>query len=212
MKKAILVIFLVFSSFFLFAVEATIIDTTEDITTTGSEAKTTLTLDTSTDDTQYIEIGFSSAELAKDDFTSPITGITDNKIGLIPSSSGTASYGGDDDSHPLYAYYRVHYTGKATITILTSALSYNNTNTINTEVSGNRKDISVSVDNGFSTGGTGDNVTYTAKTIFHQDSATSPVADSILLTVNTESYLDKPSGNYTGTITLEVTTDSGNSN
>lgn len=206
MKKAILVIFLVFSSFFLFAVEATIIDTREAITTTGSEAKTTLTLDTSTDDTQYIEIGFSSAELAKDDFTSSIRGI--ETIGLIPSSSGTASYGGDG-SHPLYAYYRVHYTGQATITILTSALSYNNTNTINTEVSGNRKDISE--DNGFSTGGTGDNVTYTAKTIFHQDNATSPVADSILLTVNTESYLDKPRGNYTGTITLKVTTD-GNSN
>ena len=209
MKKAILVIFLVFSSFFLFAVEATIIDTTDAIATTGSEAKTTLKLDTSTDDTQYIEIGFSSAVLAKDDFTSPITGITDNTIGLIPSSSGTASYGGADGSHPLYAYYRVHYTGQATITILTSDLSYDTTNKINTEVSGNRKDILV--DNGFSTGGTGDNVTYTAATIFHQDSATRPVADSILLTVNTESYLDKPSGNYTGTITLEVTTDS-NSN
>ena len=207
MKKAILVIFLVFSSFFLFAVDTNIIDTPEDITTTGSEAKTTLTLDTSTDDTQYIQIGFSSAALAKDDFTSSITGI--ETIGLIPSSSGTASYGGAEGSHPLYAYYRVHYTGKATITILTSALSYDTTNTINTEVSGKRKDISIN--NGFSTGGTGDSVNYDAKTIFHQYSATSPVADSILLTVNTESYLDKPSGNYKGTITLEVTTD-GNSN
>lgn len=214
MKKIILTLMvLVLSSFILFAVGedsevqtiGNIVNTTEQITSTPSKAKTTITLDTSSSDSQYIEVGFSSSEIKKGDFTTTPGTITSDQIGLIASTDGTASYGGE--SNNFYAYYRVHYTGYTKIDIKTSALTVTGGESINTKVSGTRKDVTEN--GGFSTGTTnsGDH-TYVASTIYDQeDNTTTPAADSILLTVETENYLSKPSGNYTGTITLSITTD-----
>lgn len=215
MKKLFLtLVVFVLSSFILFAVDGdsegqtigNIVNTTDQITFTPSKAKTTITLDTSSSDSQYIEVGFSSTEIKTDDFTSAPGTITNDQIGLIASTDGTASYGGES-ANKIYAYYRVHYTGYTKIDILTSALTVTGGESINTKVSGTRKDLAEN--GGFSTGTTDSgNHTYVASTIYDQESnTTTPAADSILLTVATENYLSKPSGNYTGTITLSITTD-----
>ena len=208
MKKLFLFFMIVFSSFSLFAVDGdstqlpNIIDITETITE-AKQAKTTITLDTSSEDSQYIEVGFSSGEV--DDFTSTIPVITDNSIVLKTLPGGSAYYGGAD-TDKIYAYYRVHYSGNTEISILTESLSYNDSS-INTKVSGTRKDVET--DGGFSTGTTDSGeYTYTAALIYEQKSGTTtPSVDSISLTIETESYLAKPSGNYTGTIILKISTD-----
>ena len=217
MKKIFLTLMvLVLSSFILFAVDESsegqaigdIVDTTEQITSTPSKARTTITLDTSSEDSQYIEVGFSSTEIKEGDFTTDPGVIENNQIGLIASTDGTASYGGEEsENNKIYAYYRVHYTGYTKIDILTSALTVTNGESINTKVSGTRKDVTEN--GGFSTGTTNSgDFTYAASTIYDQENnTTTPAADSILLTVETENYLSKPSGNYTGTITLSITTD-----
>lgn len=216
MKKIFLTLMvLILSSFILFAVDESgegqaignILDTTDLITSTPSKAKTTIMLDTSSEDSQYIEVGFSSTEIKEGDFTTDPGVIENNQIGLIASTDGTASYGGEEsENNKIYAYYRVHYTGYTKIDILTSALTVDG-KSINTKVSGNRKDVTEN--GGFSTGTTNSgDFTYAASTIYDQENnTTTPAADSILLTVETENYLSKPSGNYTGTITLSITTD-----
>ena len=216
MKKIFLTLMvLVLSSFILLAVDESgegqaignILDTTDLITSTPSKAKTTIMLDTSSEDSQYIEVGFSSTEIKEGDFTTDPGVIENNQIGLIASTDGTASYGGEEsENNKIYAYYRVHYTGYTKIDILTSALTVDG-KSINTKVSGTRKDVTEN--GGFSTGTTNSGAfLYAASTIYDQENnTTTPAADSILLTVETENYLSKPSGNYTGTITLSITTD-----
>lgn len=210
MKKLILMIVLISCSFFLSAEAPTIV---YKVPEAGSTKSTQLVLDTADDSSQYVEIGFTNTELKDNDFSTPVQNIDGNTgITLKSSTDGTASYGGDDNN--LYVYYRVHHTGKVTITIKTKALTRENSGsgdttpspTIDNIVSGKKNDESSTA---FSSGGIDETVTYSPAEIYHQDSATSPVADSIKLTVNTENFLDKPSGIYKGAITLTVTTDSG---
>lgn len=210
MKKLILMIVLISCSFFLSAEAPTIVDKVPEA---GSTASTQLILDTADDSSQYVEIGFTATELKDNDFSTEVNNI-DGNTGIIlkRSTDGTASYGGEDNN--FYVYYRVRHTGKITITIKTEALTRESSGsgdttpslTIDNIVSGKKNDESST---GFSSGGIDETVTYSLAEIYHQDSATSPVADSIKLTVNTENFLDKPSGIYKGAITLTVTTDSG---
>lgn len=210
MKKLILMIVLISCSFFLSAEAPTIV---YKVPEAGSTESTQLVLDTADDSSQYVEIGFTDTELKDNDFSTSVQNIDGSKgITLKSSTDGTASYGGDDNN--LYVYYRVHHTGKVTIEIKTKALTRENSGrgdttpslTIDNIVSGKKNDESSTA---FSSGGIDETVTYSPAKIYHQDSATSPVADSIRLTVNTENFLDKPSGIYKGAITLTVTTDSG---
>ena len=211
MIKLILTIVLFSCSFFLSAEAPTTVD---KVPNAGSTESTQLILDTADDSSQYVEIGFTNTELKDNDFSTPVQNIDGSKgITLKSSTDGTASYGGDDNNL-LYVYYRVHHTGKVTITIKTEALTRENSGsgdttpslTIDNIVSGNKNDESSTP---FSSGGIDETVTYSPAEIYYQNSATSPVADSIRLTVNTENFLDKPSGIYKGAITLTVTTDSG---
>ena len=208
MKKLIFILML-FSSFSLFA-ETGKVAVEGTVGTSGSNASTTLTLNTASDASQYVEIGFIENSLTHNDFSTDLTPISGG-ITLVPSAEGTASYGGE--SNNFYAYYRIHHTGNVTITIKTEELSggSGSTGTINTMVSGKKKTADGSEGEGFSSGevSSGD-VTYSPAVIYQQTSATSPVADSVALTVNTENYLSKPSGIYTGDIILTVTADSGN--
>lgn len=195
MKRIAFLSLFLFVSSLLFSSESMVGFTGAIQTGERAEANTTLVLDTSSPEVQYIEVGFSEEELRNGDFSSSL--VKTDLTFLSLNNDGRAS-----NTIPIYIYYRIHYIGPVSISIEPGTLQNERLpeHMISVEVSGERADDGTA----FFTGDEMEDAT-----LYHQDGIEFPVADSVLLEIETEDLRDKPSGVYRGVITLKVDTDEG---